>query len=279
MRARIIDNGIGMSAEVVNKLFHPFTQADASTARKFGGTGLGLSISHQLVELLGGGQLSVQSAPGMGSEFVVELPIEIAQPDLEVPAEPGLDGVQVIAIACHARITELLIPYGQSAGAQILLFDDLDAARHCLQKSFAGPRVVALGLAISLDQVKFDLPKNVGMVRFVHRKATVLPQTEIQIPVGPLLYNDLIQGIALAGNLLSPRALAVSEAPPQRQPCHAPSIDEAIRSHRLILLAEDNEVNRQVMQEQLSILGYAAEVVEDGVSALVRWRIGQLLYC
>jgi signal transduction histidine kinase/CheY-like chemotaxis protein len=71
---KVIDNGIGIRAQDISRLFEPFVQADASTARKFGGTGLGLSISRQLVEKMNG-RLLVQSTLGLGSEFVVQVPL------------------------------------------------------------------------------------------------------------------------------------------------------------------------------------------------------------
>ena len=79
-RALIIeveDQGIGMTPEVVAKLFQPFTQADASTTRRYGGTGLGLSICRKLAESMGGA-ISVRSKPGVGSCFILNLPVESA---------------------------------------------------------------------------------------------------------------------------------------------------------------------------------------------------------
>ena len=82
LNCRLSDTGIGMNEEQKAKLFEPFTQADASTTRKYGGTGLGLAITRHFSELLGGG-VEVESELGKGSTFIVCLPIQA--PEVEPP--------------------------------------------------------------------------------------------------------------------------------------------------------------------------------------------------
>ena len=90
----VTDDGIGMEASTIARLFSPFTQADASTSRKFGGSGLGLTISQRLAEMMGG-QITVSSSPGEGSTFVVTLPFQITAPARQdtgwEPAAAGQD--------------------------------------------------------------------------------------------------------------------------------------------------------------------------------------------
>jgi CheY-like chemotaxis protein/nitrogen-specific signal transduction histidine kinase len=118
LRFRVSDTGIGMDPEQVAGLCRPFTQADASTTRRFGGTGLGLSISRQLARLMGGG-LFVESSPGAGTtiHFVVVLPAaspaEAAALSSPAPPDPRghpgarLEGRRVLLVEDN-RVNQLI---------------------------------------------------------------------------------------------------------------------------------------------------------------------------
>jgi signal transduction histidine kinase/DNA-binding response OmpR family regulator len=87
---QVIDSGIGMSPEQVNKIFNPFTQADETMTRRFGGTGLGLTISKRLIELLGG-EIKVESEPDRGTSFLFSIGVEPVDDAEMLPAPTEAD--------------------------------------------------------------------------------------------------------------------------------------------------------------------------------------------
>jgi PAS domain S-box-containing protein len=120
------DTGIGMTPEQLNRLFQAFSQAESSTASKYGGTGLGLAISRMFCEMMGG-DITVASTPGAGTVFTVRLPVTVAEP-ARTPAPPaGLAG--------------------PATAGTVLIIDDDPATRELLSRMLAkdGFRVLEAG--------------------------------------------------------------------------------------------------------------------------------------
>ena len=93
VRFSVEDNGIGMSKQMMECLFKPFSQAETSTTRRYGGTGLGLSITKNLTELMGG-EITVTSEPGVGSTFTVTISFDVGDGSSSLRKEPDIDGVR-----------------------------------------------------------------------------------------------------------------------------------------------------------------------------------------
>lgn len=126
MRFTVRDTGIGMNDEQREKLFQEFTQADASTSRKYGGTGLGLALSRRFCRLMGG-DITVESEPGKGSTFTIVLPVQVMDPrtEKEPVVEEKLealppDAKRVVVIDDEPTARDLLQRLLRAEGFQVL---------------------------------------------------------------------------------------------------------------------------------------------------------------
>ncbi len=134
----VTDTGIGISEERIDKIFDPFSQADASMSRRFGGTGLGTTIARQLVELMGG-QLQVESTLDVGSSFHIRLPL---QPGQRVEAVHDvllyeLPGLRILAVDDVPQNLELLsLALGQAGHMVTTATGGIEAVQAFLQQTF-----------------------------------------------------------------------------------------------------------------------------------------------
>jgi signal transduction histidine kinase/CheY-like chemotaxis protein len=131
VRFRVTDTGIGITAKQKENLFHEFSQADASIARKYGGTGLGLAITYRFVQLMKG-RISVESEPGKGATFTVHLPAqalaetpESARPTAanRVPSSPGPVKTQkdtILVIDDDVAVRELMSRFLSKLGFHVV---------------------------------------------------------------------------------------------------------------------------------------------------------------
>ncbi|GAB1385404.1 hypothetical protein MASR1M59_05520 [Melaminivora sp.] len=135
----VADTGIGMDEAALQRIFDPFSQADASTSRRYGGTGLGTTIARQLVELMQG-QISVRSQPGQGSVFQVQIPLQVtqAQPQNEVGATPdqvlALPPLRVLAADDVPANLELLALTLARGGHKVVLADSGEEAVQAFER-------------------------------------------------------------------------------------------------------------------------------------------------
>ncbi len=147
------DTGLGIQPEERDRLFEAFTQADTSTTRKHGGTGLGLNISRQLIELMGG-RISVESEPGEGTTFHIDLDLAVVEPASEEKAnsrnilhdEESQDALRVLAVDDHPINLEILEGLLEPEGFQITAVESATEALIQLDQSVKEEAPFALAL-------------------------------------------------------------------------------------------------------------------------------------
>lgn len=123
---RVADTGIGLTSEQMQKLFNPFTQADDTTARKYGGTGLGLSITRRLCQMMGG-DITVDSQPGKGSTFTIRVLAEVpkkktpSSAELVLPPAPApTGGPKLLVIDDDAAVRDMLTRFLSKEGFDVI---------------------------------------------------------------------------------------------------------------------------------------------------------------
>ncbi len=267
----IRDTGIGISQEAMGRLFQSFSQADASTTRRFGGSGLGLAISKRLAELMGG-EMSVDSKEGAGSTFRFSVVVE------NVPVKPR---------AYQA------VGYHNLAGKRLLIVDDNETNRRILLRQAQGWNVVAqavdsgmAALALLESGAKFDfaildmqMPDMDGVMlaqairenisaealplvllssqgERAHLTEKALFAASLIKPAKPVHLMDALARLATA------RMERVAVTPVTAVPIGSPFYSERV------LLADDNAINQKVAMAMIGRAGYRADPAANGLEAL-----------
>ncbi|KAA0580715.1 ATP-binding protein [Azospirillum sp. Sh1] len=308
LRIAVSDTGIGIAEASCQRLFQPFTQAESSTTRRFGGTGLGLSISRRLAALMGGEiGVESKPGEGSTFWLRLPLDRAAGPASAEDGQDAiGLDGLTVLLGVPDDMERGFLARYLEQAGARVLPAaspPELAAQARIAREAGCAVGVVAIDEALHIPAAACapeELGRRIGEARppvvlLCHETGgkagpDSLPGTRGAEPgtmvlSRPLRRLVLLRAVAVAAGRLcpsQPAAQTSSHRPATAQSSNragrgqagsangpaAPGVEEAMAQGRLILVAEDNPVNRKVLQMQLQALGYAAEMAPGGAEAL-----------
>ncbi len=237
VRFSVIDTGIGMSPDQVERLFAPFTQAESSTTRRYGGTGLGLYICRRLVQLMGG-DIALDSKLDRGTTVHVDLWVPLFQRRFGPHPLHGRRAAMAIHDEKVTRsIAENLLALGmevvQDGDAADILFEDVDGS--------ASPTRHAA---------------RIGVTRAPDPHGYATTTDGIVITSNPIKWSTFAMACRLA------LGLGASDSTP------APALLIARGAGQRVLVAEDSPINQALIAAQLDKLGYVCDVVGNGQEAL-----------
>ena len=261
LRFQVEDSGIGITEAQLQRLFEPFLQADSSISRRYGGSGLGLALCQQLAGLLGG-RVEAISMPGHGSVFVLEVPVE----PVPVPVPPAraqpLAAIIVTVLSARAEWRDEFGGLLASLGATVQLIDRPGAWQGDAQSDL----LLVCGARDGWSEAEEAL------LRQAH--ARVLRA----LPCGPLVAEqgagELLLSCYASGALVATIAQRGLPGPVAASISALPASGAPLPERGRILLAEDNPVNRELIQWQLEELGYQVDAVPGAMEALAQWRPG-----
>jgi len=268
------DTGIGIPVDRLARLFKSFSQADASTARKYGGTGLGLVISKSLVEKMGG-KMWVESIPQKGSTFHFTVPLRAAEksksPTASVPAK--FSGLRVLVVQNRLRARDILVAQLQKWGMQPSTADTgADAlalirsgnrfSMALLDLALGESEVLSLAAQIKTSpgfvQVPLVLLRNVGRQKEERTNGSEPFAGHLTKPLKPAQMMEFFSRVLSGHKTIS--------APTAPVAATGPSLAEQLPLR--MLLCDDNILNQKVALRLLQQMGYRADVAGNGYEAL-----------
>lgn len=261
------DNGIGMSSEFLNRIFVPFERVNSSAINKIEGTGLGMSIVKNLLDRMGG-EITVESAEGKGSCFRISIPLTVALTNQSQPPLPT--GQTILVTESLDRQAQQIIDHLRDGGMNAVhLKSGMEAVTWLTEAQYENRMPCALLVGQELtDMSALDMASHVRQLAGKNFPIIMVANADwVQIE-----YRATRAGINgfVPCPLFQSRLFAVlSELTSKAKQDHntSPEIDFDYSKCRL-LLVEDNELNREIALELLSLTGVQVETAENGLRAV-----------
>jgi PAS domain S-box-containing protein len=272
------DTGIGIHKEHIDTIFQSFSQADASTTRKFGGTGLGLAISNELVKMMGG-KISVESIYREGSTFKFNVKLKITKRAAEYKDMfQKLKGVSILIVDDNSNNRKSVSSYFQGTCINVLEAKDATSAMTTILSNantknkisiaiidYQMPDMSAYELATTLKTIPFAKDIKLILLTSVTQKGEAKIAKEYGFSSNlakPIRKHDLLGSIALVLGLKKED----KEEEQIIKKCISKEAKNILKPR--ILLVEDNEMNRKIVISMLKYRDMTCDVAVNGSEAL-----------
>ncbi|WP_137938227.1 PAS domain S-box protein [Chitinivorax sp. B] len=261
------DTGIGISAEQQERIFEGFSQAEASTTRRFGGTGLGLAISRRLISLMGG-KLHLDSAPGRGSIFSFDLQLQLAAEPESLPTEPP-HTLHVLFVDDNTTTRDVLSKMAQSLGWHASCVESGNQALALLQ---AADCPAYQAIFVDWNMTGLDGWETCHRIRQLsghdHTILVIMVTLHAREMLAQRVKEDqtLVNGFVVKPVIATmlQDTIANTNKRPDLFNLHTTPASRSRLSGLRLLVVEDNIINQQVAQELLSSEGAYVEVASSG---------------
>jgi signal transduction histidine kinase/CheY-like chemotaxis protein len=275
------DTGIGISDEAQEKIFHKFSQADASTTRRYGGSGLGLAISKNLIEMMGG-TLTLQSEEGKGSRFTVTLRLPVCSSCAQLAEDRShMWEARILVIGHRAAEAHQIARYLERVGLRHQIATTPEEAMMRLWEA----RLV--GDMYNVILVSQDIP---GSAWAFSRAVRTDPENEqialillknddsatSHVQAGESEFSKIIEAPFDANKVFEALAGVCAGRRNSPSPVRTPEPEEQSKpiAKARVLIVEDNLINQRVARSLMERMGYTVEVAANGREGLAKWEEG-----